>query len=157
MTAKVTTIRWQWAPFDALDGAAVHAMLALRQQVFVLEQQCLYADIDGRDPRALHLLGWLDDGNGASQLAAYLRVFAPGDKCEEAAIGRVLTASFVRGQGIGRALMAEGVHRTAQVFPDARIRISAQQHLQAFYREFGFAPVSDGYLEDGIPHIDMLR
>lgn len=151
------TIAWQWAPFDALDGAAVHAMLALRQQVFVLEQQCLYADIDGRDPRALHLLGRVDDGNGASQLAAYLRVLAPGDKRDEAVIGRVLTAPFARNLGIGRALMAEGVRRTAQAFPAARIHISAQQHLQAFYREFGFAPVSGSYLEDGIPHIDMLR
>lgn len=155
------TIDWQWARFDALDGAAVHAMLAARQQVFVLEQRCLYPDIDGRDPQARHLLGWQGQGS-ARELVAYLRCFMPGTTelqtfNEEAVIGRVLTTANVRGQGVGRQLMAEGIHRIEREFPGARIRLSAQAHLQAFYAGFGFAVISDVYLEDGIPHIDMLR
>lgn len=152
----MTAIDWQWAGFDALDAAAVHAMLAARQQVFVLEQRCLYPDIDGRDPQARHLLGWRTQGS-ARELAAYLRCFAPGTMCEEAVIGRVLTTAGARGQGVGRQLMEEGLRRVAHAFPGARIRLSAQAHLQDFYAGLGFAGVSGVYLEDGIPHIDMLR
>lgn len=152
----MTAITWQWAVFDELDGAAVHAMLAARQQVFVLEQQCLYADIDGLDTRARHLLGWQIDG-GARALVAYLRCLAPGDKYEEAAIGRVLTVQSIRARGVGGRLMAEGIRCLERDFPGSRIRLSAQQHLERFYSSFGFVSVSESYLEDGIPHIDMLR
>jgi ElaA protein len=155
----VTKIVWQWMAFDELDGVAMHAMLAARQQVFVLEQQCLYPDIDGLDPHARHLLGW-QDSDGVKTLIAYLRCFAPHAKNVDqgdVVMGRVLTLQAVRGTGTGRQLMAEGIRRVEQDFPDCRMRISAQQHLQRFYGDFGFVTVSDSYLEDGIPHVDMIR
>ena len=149
-------IVWQWAAFGELDGAAVYAMLAARQDVFVLEQQCLYADIDGKDQRAYHLLGWQEQ-NGKRALLACLRCFAPGEQQAEAVLGRVLTVQAVRGNGVGKQLMAEGIRCIEQHYPGSAIRISAQEHLQQFYRSFGFRPVSAVYLEDGIPHIEMLR
>ncbi len=152
----MSMLNWQWAALHELDGAALYAVLAARQQVFVLEQQCLYADIDNEDQYARHLLGWSNDG-GSRQLLAYLRCFAPGDKYPEAVLGRVLTVESARGKGLGRQLMAEGIRRVGQNFPGSAIRISAQWHLERFYGEFGFIKVSDSYLEDGIPHIAMLR
>jgi ElaA protein len=149
-------IVWQWAAFGELDGAVVYAMLAARQDVFVLEQQCLYADIDGKDQRAYHLLGWQEQ-NGKRALLACLRCFAPGEQQAEAVLGRVLTVQAVRGNGVGKQLMAEGIRCIEQHYPGSAIRISAQEHLQQFYRSFGFRPVSAVYLEDGIPHIEMLR
>lgn len=149
-------IVWQWAAFGELDGAAVYAMLAARQDVFVLEQQCLYADIDGKDQRAYHLLGWQEQ-NGKRALLACLRCFAPGEQQAEAVLGRVLTVQAVRGNGVGKQLMAEGIRCIEQHYPGSAIRISAQEHLQQFYRSFGFRPVSAVYLEDSIPHIEMLR
>jgi ElaA protein len=134
-------------------------MFAARQQVFVLEQQCLYPDIDGLDPRAHHLLGWAI-GDGESTLVAYLRCFAPqakGADQNDVVMGRVLTVQAVRRKGLGRQLMEEGIRRVEHHFPACRIRVSAQQHLQRFYGDFGFITVSDGYLEDGIPHVDMCR
>ena len=148
-------IAWQWAAFGELDGAAVYAMLAARQDVFVLEQQCLYADIDGKDQRAHHLLGWQEQ-NGKRILLACLRCFAPGEQQAEAVLGRVLTVQAVRGTGVGKQLMAEGLRRVQQHYPGSAIRISAQEHLQRFYSGFGFQAVSDAYMEDGIPHIAML-
>ncbi len=147
-------ITWQWATFDELDGTTLCAVLAARQDVFVLEQQCLYADIDGSDQRAYHLIGWQSE---PLQLAAYLRCFAPGDKYPETTLGRVLTVRSARGLGLGKQLMAEGIRRIEQHFPGSAIRVSAQEHLARFYGGFGFHRVSDTYLEDGIPHIDMLR
>lgn len=149
-------IDWQWAPLDELDGRAVHAILRLRQQVFVLEQTCLYPDIDALDLEAHHLLGW-QRVDGVRTLRAYLRCIPPGAHYDEIAIGRVLTAEEVRGQGCGSALMNEGIRRAEAQFPGHRIRISAQAHLERFYTGFGFARVSDIYLEDEIPHIAMLR
>ncbi|CAL63484.1 Putative acetyltransferase [Herminiimonas arsenicoxydans] len=152
----MSTLNWQWLALHELDSAALYAVLEARQQVFVLEQQCLYADIDGEDQRAYHLLGWNNDG-GPRQLLAYLRCFAPGVTYPETVLGRVLTVQSARGKGLGRQLMAEGIRRAEQHFPGSVMRISAQWHLERFYGEFGFAKASDSYLEDGIPHIKMLR
>ncbi len=152
----MAVLQWQWATFEQLGGADWYAVLQARQDVFVLEQQCLYPDIDGADQRAHHLLGWAEV-DGKPQLQAYLRCFAPGDKYAEAALGRVLTIQSVRGLGTGKLLMTEGLRRVAQLYPGSAIRISAQEHLQGFYGSFGFRPVSDIYMEDGIPHIEMLR
>lgn len=151
-------ITWQWAAFDELDAATLCAVLAARQDVFVLEQQCLYPDIDGKDQHAFHLIGREQELQQNSQeLVAYLRCFAPGDHYPEAALGRVLTVQSARGRGYGKQLMAEGIRQVAQHFPGSAIRISAQEHLEHFYGEFGFLRDSDSYLEDGIPHIAMLR
>jgi ElaA protein len=131
-------------------------MLAQRQNVFVLEQKCLYPDLDGYDQDAWHLLGWrvID---GRRQLAASLRVIAPGVKYPEMSLGRVLSTSIARGTGIGRELLAEGIARAEQLYPGHRIRIGAQQYLEAFYGSFGFRTVSEPYDEDGIMHVEMLR
>ena len=147
---------WQWSTFADLTAAALYQALQLRQDVFILEQTCLYRDIDGLDQDAHHLLGWRIIG-GKRELAAYMRVLAPGAKYEEMALGRVLTAPLARGTGIGRELLAQGIAQAERQHPGHRIRIDAQQHLDKFYAEFGFVTVSEPYDEDGIMHIEMLR
>lgn len=147
---------WQWSSFDALDIDSLYALLARRQEVFVLEQRCLYPDIDALDQRAYHLLGW-QIRDGARTLVAYLRCVAPGVKYAEPSLGRVLTVDAARGSGLGKALLEQGIHHTEQQFPGQRIRISAQLHLERFYQGFGFQASSAPYHEDGIPHVEMLR
>jgi ElaA protein len=147
---------WQWAAFDALGNGDLYDLLAARQQVFVLEQRCFYADIDGVDRVAHHLLGW-QVRDGKRHLVAYLRCVPPGVKYAEASLGRVLTSKAARGTGIGKQLLEEGVCRAEALHPGSGIRISAQLYLQRFYEGFGFRATSDVYDEDGIPHIEMLR
>ena len=149
-------MEWQWQGFAQLSGADLYEVLAARQNVFVLEQQCLYLDIDGLDPGAHHLLGW-HTVNGKRCLAAYLRCLAPGAKYAEMALGRVLSTTGSRGAGIGLELMAKGIACAQQQHPGQRIRISAQAYLERFYAGFGFVVTSAPYDEDGILHIDMLR
>jgi ElaA protein len=143
---------WQFGSFDELSNRDLYAMLKARQDVFVLEQACLYPDFDGLDQGAHHLIGWRD-----GKVAAYLRILAPGAKYTEMSIGRVLTSDFARGSGIGRELVGLGVEHAVKLYPGHRIRIGAQAHLEHFYASFGFERISDVYDEDGIPHIDMLR
>jgi ElaA protein len=147
---------WQTCHFNDLTGADVYAMLALRQQVFILEQTCLYPDADHKDQQAYHLLGWRNVG-GERVLAAYLRCLAPGVSYAEASLGRVLTAPEARGGGFGRELLAQGLTLAESLYPGQPIRIGAQQHLEAFYAGFGFVTVSAPYDEDGIMHVEMLR
>jgi ElaA protein len=149
-------IEWQWCKFEQLSVAELYAVLQVRQQVFVLEQACFYADLDGRDAQAWHLLGW-QDKDGKRELAAYLRYFAPGVRFDEASFGRVLTAPAARGTGIGQALLGEAIRRADLLHPGQRFRIQAQQYLERFYTGFGFRPVGAQYVEDDILHIDMLR
>ncbi len=146
----MSVMDWNWFAFDELSGADVYDMLHLRQQIFVLEQTCLYPDIDGRDPTARHCLG--RDANGT--LLAYLRLFAPIDG--QATIGRVVVAKQARGTGLGRELMQVGIAHSRTLYPDDAIWLGAQAHLQGFYGSLGFQPISAIYDEDGIPHIDML-
>ncbi|MBJ7309418.1 GNAT family N-acetyltransferase [Rugamonas sp. CCM 8940] len=149
-------IDWQWLPFDDIPNADLYELLYQRQQVFVLEQTCLYPDIDGHDPAAHHLMGWqLVDGKRA--LVAYLRCLAPGVKYSEMSLGRVLTTPAARGGGIGRQLVAQGIAHAERLHPGHGIRIGAQQRLEQFYTSFGFQTVTAPYDEDGIAHIDMLR
>lgn len=146
------TLMWTWAQLEDLTALDIHALFKARQAVFVLEQSCLYPDIDAHDLESWHLLG---RENGA--LYAYLRVVPPGLKYPEPAIGRVLTVPIARGRGYGRALMAEGIRRVEAAHPNAGIRISAQCYLDRFYAELGFVTVGEPYDEDGIPHQEMLR
>lgn len=143
---------WSWQRFTALDAASLYAVLELRQAVFVLEQQCLYPDIDGRDEDCFHLLG----RDAAGRLVAYLRTVPPGGSYAEPSLGRIVTAADARGGGIGRALVLEGIARTRAEYPGQAIRISAQCYLEQFYQSLGFATVGQPYDEDGIPHIEML-
>lgn len=149
-------IDWQHASFAELSNHDVYAMMAARLHVFVLEQQCLWNDFDGLDLAAHHVLGW-STVDGRRQLVAYLRVLAPGAKYAEASIGRVLTTDAARGAGAGRALVEQGLALAARLYPQARIKIGAQQYLERFYAGFGFATISAPYEEDGIMHVDMLR
>ncbi|MBB3117176.1 GNAT family N-acetyltransferase [Pseudoduganella violacea] len=149
-------IEWQWRDFDGIPGRHLYELLRQRQDVFVLEQQCLYPDLDGYDQGAHHLLGWREIG-GKRELAAYLRCIAPGVKFPEMSLGRVLTTAAARGIGAGRLLVAEGVRQAELQHPGHRIRIGAQAHLEQFYAGFGFRTISAPYDEDGIAHIDMLR
>jgi ElaA protein len=149
-------IAWQWTRFAQLTPHDLYAALRARSEVFVVEQHCAFLDLDDADQEAWHLLGWADR-RGAQVLAAYLRLLPPGRKFSEASIGRVLTAAEFRRTGAGRALMREGVRKSAEIHPEHNIRIGAQRYLENFYGGFGFRPASEPYLEDGIEHIEMLR
>jgi ElaA protein len=149
-------LHWQWRRFPELSVDELYRVLALRQQVFVVEQKSIYLDVDGYDRGSHHLLGSLP-GEPEPLLAAYLRVLPPGLKYPEASLGRVVTAPRARGHGYGKTLLERGVGFIEANYPGAPIRIGAQHYLQKFYEGFGFRQISDVYDEDGIPHIDMLR
>ena len=146
-------LRWDFLAFDRIDTATLYELLRLRSEVFVVEQQCVFQDMDNTDQQAMHLLG--RDGQG--RLAAYARCFGPGVKYAEASIGRVITADHARGSGAGHVLMREAVARVSAHWGAPAIRIGAQARLQAFYEQHGFQVASDPYIEDGIPHIEMTR
>jgi ElaA protein len=145
-------VNWTWLRFAELRVDDLYDALQLRCRVFVLEQGP-YLDPDGIDRHAWHLLG--RDAQGV--LVATLRLVDPGVKYAEPSIGRVVTAPDVRGTGLGRTLMAEGVAGADRLWPGRGLRISAQAHLERFYNGFGFARVGADYLEDGIPHVEMAR
>jgi ElaA protein len=144
-------VDWRWTRFDDLGVHGLYDILALRCRVFILEQGA-FLDTDGADPHSWHLQG----RDGAGVLHAYLRAVDPGIKYTEPSIGRVVTAPEVRGTGLGRRLMREGLLRCAAQWPGQGIRISAQARLKRLYAEFDFEPASDEYIEDGIPHLQML-
>jgi ElaA protein len=149
-------IEWQWLAFSDIPVADLYQVLYQRQQVFVLEQKCLYPDIDGYDQAAHHLMAW-HTVDGKRELAAYLRCIAPGVKYTEMSLGRVLTAPSARDSGIGRKLLEQGIARAEALHPGHHFRIGAQQYLEKFYASFGFNTVTAPYDEDGIMHIDMVR
>jgi ElaA protein len=146
------TIAWQRLAFDALSVQQLYALLQLRSEVFVVEQQCIFQDMDGLDGQAMHVIG-----HGAGQLVAYARCFGPGVKFAQASIGRVITHASLRGQGAGPVLVQQAIDCVLQTWGPQPIRIGAQAHLAAFYAQLGFSQISQVYLEDNIAHIDMLR
>lgn len=137
---------WQEWPNDLL-----YAAMQLRSAIFVVEQHCVFPDMDGLDPACTHLCG-CDDGG---RLLAYARLLAPGVKYDEASIGRVVTATAARGRGHGRELMTEALRLTRLRHPGQPIKLGAQRYLEPFYGSFGFQTISEPYLEDDIWHIDM--
>ena len=143
-------IDWHFAPFGSLTPRQVHDMYRLRTAVFIVEQNCVFQDVDGADPQCWHLLGYSND-----ELVAYARLLPAGVKFAEPSIGRVITAPSVRRTGMGRVLMAEAMKRAGELWPGQRIRIGAQAHLERFYNGFGFTKSSEPYDEDGILHIEM--
>jgi ElaA protein len=145
-------IRWQWCRLEALSPTQLYALFAAREAVFVVEQACAYQELDGLDLEAEHLIGWV-----GVEVVAYLRLLAPGVKYAEPSLGRVLTTKSSRSAGIGRELMRRGLAYLDARQPCDDVRISAQVYLERFYVEFGFLPVSEPYLEDAIPHLEMLR
>ena len=147
---------WQWSRFGELRPDDLYAAVRLREEVFIVEQECVYRDADGRDPHAWHLLGWADTASGRT-LVAYARIFEPGVRYTEASIGRVVTAPQARGTGLGKALMAEALRRLDGLAPGQPVKIAAQRRLEKFYLDLGFKTISAPYEEDGIIHVDMLR
>jgi ElaA protein len=145
-------ITWRFVPFSALTTLELYELLQLRSEVFVLEQACAFQDLDGADTEAMHLLG-----ERSGRLAAYARCFAAGVKFAEASIGRVVTHASARGGGIGHVLMKEAVDRLQAHWGPQPIRIGAQARLEKFYEQHGFVQNGEPYIEDGIPHIEMLR
>lgn len=145
-------MNWFGSRFHELGVDNLYDVLALRCRVFVLEQGP-YLDPDGIDRQSWHLLGRDERGT----LQAYLRIVDPGVKFAEPSIGRVVTSPEMRGTGLGRKLFDEGVARCLALWPGQAIRISAQSHLECFYGGWGFRRVGSEYLEDHIPHLEMLR
>ena len=147
-------LQWQFTRFDDLPIRDWYAASAARVDVFVMEQNCPFQDNDGADFHSWHLLGW---HGGTRELAAYCRIVDAGVKFAEPSIGRVVTPRAFRLQGLGKVLMAEAVRRHEALYPGQPCRIGAQQRLEKFYQGFGFKIASDMYIEDGIPHVEMLR
>ncbi len=138
--------------FNELSLSELYELLKLRSEVFVVEQNCVYLDVDGKDDKAIHLLGTLDD-----ELVAYVRIFKPGDYFDEASIGRVLVKQIYRDRKWGYDLMHEAIRVIKAELNETNITISAQCYLQKFYENVGFIQTSEMYLEDDIPHIEMKR
>ncbi|MFM2251781.1 MAG: hypothetical protein RJB68_118 [Pseudomonadota bacterium] len=181
-------IQWQWLAFDALSRNQLYELLRLRSEVFVVEQNCVFQDMDGLDDKAMHLLGvraaagsapcpppalratpcteqnplppeLLGElvGRAKTELVAYVRCFPAGVTFDEASIGRVVTKPDARGGGLGHLLMAEAVKALQAEWGAQPIRIGAQAHLKSFYERHGFVDVGKPYIEDNIPHLEMLR
>jgi ElaA protein len=147
---SISSIDWQVKPFASLTGRQVHDLLRLRVDVFVVEQRCVYAEIDGADPDATHILGIA----GERTLAAYARILPPKGS-EPPHIGRVIVHPDFRGKHIGRHLMHRALQALEQLYGDRKSALAAQAYLVDFYGSFGYRPVSGIYLWDGIPHVDM--
>lgn len=145
-------IVWEVKAFEELTVQELYGLLRLREQVFIIEQNCIYPDLDNKDQKALHVLGKL---NG--QIIAYSRLFKSGDYFDTASIGRVVNDSSVRGQKVGYQLMQESIKNIKDKFGETTITISAQAYLLKFYQSLGFEVQGEGYLEDGIPHNRMIR
>jgi len=157
------SLEWRWKPFADLTADEAYDMLEARNAVFIVEQQCVYNDVDGLDKDAWHLFaysrgdaaGIAQDGAEGPKLAGYLRVLLPDATDTDVRIGRVLTTSAFRRIGLGSAMLAQALKHIVAQWPEAAIKLHAQAHLQMFYGAFGFEPISDVHDDDGIPHIWM--
>lgn len=138
--------------FEELNLHELYELLRLRSEVFVVEQDCVYQDIDGKDEKALHVLGY--EGAG---LVAYTRVFPPGVYFAEAAIGRVVVRESSRKNKYGHEILKASIKATEDHYHTRKIKLSAQTYLTKFYESHGFEQTGEGYLEDGIPHIAMIK
>ena len=144
-------MHWEIKAFDQLSLQELYTILTLRTNIFVVEQACPYPEVDGKDPNCLHLLGTI---NG--ELVAYLRILPAGLRYDEVSIGRVVIKPSHRGKGLGRLMMEQAIHCITNEWKESQIIIGAQAYLEKFYQSLGFEPVSEVYLEDDIPHLDML-
>jgi len=151
-------LNWVICRFEDMSPLQVYSLLKLRQQIFIIEQECIFPEIDGLDPVCLHILAW----DGDDVLAA-ARIVGPGLDPDHAAqgdrpaIGRVVTSEVLRGQGVGRVLMARAIEACADNFAGKPIYLNAQLYLRDFYQGLGFVQFGDKYDEDGIAHISMER
>lgn len=138
--------------FDQLSIEELYEILQLRSEVFVVEQNCVYQDIDGKDDRALHIIGIQDE-----KLVGYARCFPAGIYFEQAAIGRIIIREDYRNRKLGHVILDAAIGAVKKYYNATNIRLSAQLHLMSFYEDHGFIPVGADYLEDGIPHISMIQ
>lgn len=138
--------------FSELTTEELYNVLQLRSEVFVVEQDCVYQDIDYKDQKALHVLGYAN-----KTLVAYTRIFKPGDYFKEASIGRVLVKENERQHKYGYDIMNASIQAVKHYYNETTIKISAQTYLKKFYNNLGFNEVGEEYLEDGIPHVAMLK
>lgn len=144
-------MNWYCKKFNELTPSELYAIIRLRNEVFVVEQNCVFQDADNKDQECLHVMAWKDD-----LLAAYARIVPPGVIYKEISIGRVVTSLSVRRSGIGRELVNKSIDFIYELFGKVPIKIGAQLYLKKFYEELSFSPYSDIYLEDGIEHIEMI-
>lgn len=144
-------MEWYIKRFDELTPSELYEILRLRNEVFIVEQNCPYQDIDGKDTHSYHLFGEEQGG-----ICAYLRILDQGQIFDETSIGRVIIRKEKRGTGLAKQMMRRAIDFVEQELHEHQIRIEAQAHLQNFYGEFGFVPCSEVFLEDGIPHIEMF-
>ncbi|MBL7742156.1 MAG: GNAT family N-acetyltransferase [Chitinophagaceae bacterium] len=145
-------ITWAVKKFEELTPAELYAILRLRSEVFVVEQHCVFLDMDNKDQSCYHLMG-NQDGN----LVAYTRLVPPGISYKEPSIGRVVTSTSVRGSGAGKLLMKKSIEEAERLFGKVSVKIGAQFYLKKFYNSLGFEQSSEMYDEDGIDHIEMIR
>ena len=145
-------LKIQTKTFKQLSIDELYALLQLRSEIFVMEQNCVYQDLDYKDQSALHVLGFKD-----KQLVAYTRIFRPGDYFDNASIGRVLVKATERNFKYGYDMMEASIKAINDYYGVNEIKISAQQYLKKFYSNLGFKQEGEGYLEDGIPHIGMIK
>jgi ElaA protein len=145
-------INWQSKKFDELRPYELYAILRLRNEVFVVEQNCVFQDADDKDQQSFHFMGWQE-----KDLVAYTRIVPPGLIYPEASIGRVVTSPSKRGNGLGKELMEQSLKQVIILFGPVTVKIGAQIYLKSFYTSFGFRQSSDIYMEDGIEHIAMIR
>ena len=145
-------MNWTIKRFDELTLDELYALLQLRNEVFIVEQNCVYNDTDGKDQPAWHLMANSDD-----KLVAYTRILPPGVSYSDPAIGRVVTSSSKRRSGLGKELMKRSIEACENFFGKTSISLSAQVYLQSFYESLGFIVAGEEYLDDGIPHIKMSR
>ncbi len=145
---------FKYKPFSELENEELYEIMALRQEVFVVEQDCPYLDADGKDQPAWHLMGF--DKN--EKLIAYSRIVPSGVSYKNyVSIGRIVSSPSIRGKGVGKKLMIESLATVEKLFKGQSIKISAQCYLTRFYESFGFETTGEEYLEDNIPHIAMIR
>jgi len=138
--------------FNELNTTELYNLLQLRSEVFVVEQDCVYQDIDYKDQNALHVLGYIDD-----KLVAYTRVFGPNDYFKLSSIGRVIVRKEYRNSNYGKDIMKASINMIERKFEEKSIKISAQVYLKKFYNNLGFIEIGNTYLEDGIPHTAMIK
>ena len=148
----MSTIAWTIKSFSELSPAALYDILKLRSEVFVVEQQCIFLDMDDKDQESRHVMGRLND-----ELVATCRILPPGLSYEEPSVGRVVGSPRYRGKGAGIALMENAIQETMRLYGTLPIKIGAQLYLKRFYESFGFIQCSETYMEDDIPHIKMMR
>ena len=144
-------MEWKIKKFNQLNTLELYDILKAREEIFIIEQECLYYDIDSKDLDAIHIFA-MEEG----QVACYLRILGRGTRYDEVSIGRVITRPAYRRKGYGEQMMKRAIQYVEEVMGESEIRISAQTYLEKFYGNVGFEVVSDVYLEDGMDHFEML-